>query len=77
MFLNRRLLGKIYFLNRLFVRAIFSCIHFVCYYCPSNVANVLIYFSQVLMLPSYRTILVYTKYLIHYILQNEVYNYDK
>ena len=27
--------------------------------CPSNVANVLIYFSQVLMLPSYRTILVY------------------
>ena len=28
--------------------------------CPSNVANVLIYFSQVLMLPSYRTILVYS-----------------
>ena len=27
--------------------------------CPSTVANVLIYFSQVLMLPSYRTILVY------------------
>ena len=28
--------------------------------CPSNVTNVLIYFFQVLMLPSYRTILVYT-----------------
>ena len=28
--------------------------------CPNNVANVLIYFSQVLMLPSYGTILVYT-----------------
>ena len=32
MFLNKRLLSKIYFLNRLFVRAIFSCIHFVDYY---------------------------------------------
>ena len=60
MFLNNRLLSKIYFLNRLFVRAIFSCIHFVCFICPSiNVTNVLIYFSQVLMLPSYRTILVF------------------
>ena len=29
--------------------------------CPSTVANVLIYFSQVLMLPSYRTILVYSE----------------
>ena len=27
--------------------------------CPSTVANVLIYFSQVFMLPSYRTILVH------------------
>ena len=36
-----------------------------------NVANVLIYFSQVLMLPSYRTILVYyyhyySKYLLYF-----------
>ena len=32
MFLNKRSLSKIKFLNRLSVRAIFSCIHFVCNY---------------------------------------------
>ena len=59
MFLNKRLLSKIYFSNRRFVRAIiFFNILFVII-CPSMASNVLIYFSQVLMLPSYRTILVY------------------
>ena len=35
--------------------------------CPSTVANVLIYFSQVLMLPSYRTILVYRFLLVSFL----------
>ena len=56
MFLNKRLLSKIYFLNRLFVGAIFLVYILFVIICPSNV---LIYFSQVLMLPSNRTILVY------------------
>ena len=33
--------------------------------CPSMASNVLIYFSQVLMLPSYPTILVYMKVILH------------
>ena len=32
MFLNKRLLSKIYFSNRRFVRAIIFCLYFVCYY---------------------------------------------
>ena len=51
MFLNKRLLSKIYFLNRLFVLFFLVYILFVII-CPSNVTNVLIYFSQVLMPPS-------------------------
>ena len=60
MFLNKRLLSKIYFSNRRFVRAIFFVYILFVIICPSMASNVLIYFSQVLMLPSYRTILVYS-----------------
>ena len=62
MLLNKRSLSKIKFLilNRLFVRAIFSCMYILFVnICLSMASDVLIYFSQVLMLPSYPTILVY------------------
>ena len=43
---------------------LFFLIYILCVIiCPSTVANVLIYFSQVLMLPSYSTILVYAEYI--------------
>ena len=62
MFLNKRLLSKIYFSNRRFVRAIYFVVYILfVIICSSMASIVLIYFSQVLMLPSYRTILVYIR----------------